>query len=433
MLGKSMYSWAKDLYPINRSLTGTGVRQTLAYLGNLLPGLVMHEVPSGTKAFDWSVPDEWTIRDAYITDESGKRVVDFQQHNLHVVGYSEPVNLWLDRKELEQYLYSLPDQPNAIPYITSYYKRRWGFCLTHNQRMLLPQGLYHVVVDSDLKPGVLNYAELILTGETDEEVLLSTYICHPSMANNELSGPVVTTALAKWLQSLENRRYTYRIVFIPETIGSIVYLSKNIDQLKRQVIAGFNITCIGDDRCYSYLPSRNGSTLSDQVALHVLHHTDSDYKRYSWLDRGSDERQYCAPGIDLPVATIMRSKYGEYPEYHTSLDNFDVVTPSGLEGGFIALRRAIEIIEQNIYLKTTVLCEPQLGKRGLYPSLSTKESGEQVRGMMNLISYCDGSLTLLEIANLIEEPFWNLIAIVEKLVTHGLLEKKYVSSLTASS
>lgn len=428
-----MYSWAKDLYPINRSLTGTGVRQTLAYLGNLLPGLVMHEVPSGTKAFDWSVPDEWTIRDAYITDESGKRVVDFQQHNLHVVGYSEPVNLWLDRKELEQYLYSLPDQPNAIPYITSYYKRRWGFCLTHNQRMLLPQGLYHVVVDSDLKPGVLNYAELILTGETDEEVLLSTYICHPSMANNELSGPVVTTALAKWLQSLENRRYTYRIVFIPETIGSIVYLSKNIDQLKRQVIAGFNITCIGDDRCYSYLPSRNGSTLSDQVALHVLHHTDSDYKRYSWLDRGSDERQYCAPGIDLPVATIMRSKYGEYPEYHTSLDNFDVVTPSGLEGGFIALRRAIEIIEQNIYLKTTVLCEPQLGKRGLYPSLSTKESGEQVRGMMNLISYCDGSLTLLEIANLIEEPFWNLIAIVEKLVTHGLLEKKYVSSLTASS
>jgi len=428
----SIYEWANDLFYINRSLTGEGVRETLLYLKKILPDLFIHEVPSGTKAFDWTVPDEWTVRDAYIADESGMRVVDFQQHNLHVVGYSEPVDLWLDREELEQYLHSLPDQPNAIPYVTSYYERRWGFCLTHNQRMLLPQGLYHVVVDSDLKPGVLNYAELILPGETDEEILLSTYICHPSMANNELSGPIVTTALAQWLQNLEKRRYTYRIVFIPETIGSIVYLSKNIDQLKRQVIAGFNITCIGDDRCYSYLPSRNGSSLSDQVALHVLHHTDTNFKRYSWLDRGSDERQYCAPGIDLPIATIMRSKYGEYPEYHTSLDNFDVVTPSGLEGGFIALRRAIEIIEYNIYLKTAVLCEPQLGRRGLYPSLSTKESGEQVRAMMNLISYCDGSRTLLEIANLIEEPFWDLMVIVEKLVDHRLLEKSCISTaLTA--
>lgn len=428
-----MFSWAKDLYPINRSLTGTGVRQTLAYLSNLLTGLVMHEVPSGTKAFDWTVPDEWTVRDAYIADESGKRVVDFHQHNLHVVGYSEPVDLWLDREELEQYLHSLPDQPNAIPYVTSYYERRWGFCLTHNQRMLLPQGLYHVVVESDLKPGVLNYAELILPGETDEEILLSTYICHPSMANNELSGPIVTTALAQWLQSLEKRRYTYRIVFIPETIGSIVYLSKNIDQLKRQVIAGFNITCIGDDRCYSYLPSRNGSSLSDQVALHVLHHTDTNFKRYSWLDRGSDERQYCAPGVDLPIATIMRSKYGEYPEYHTSLDNLNLITPSGLEGGYKAIRRAIEILEQNVYLRATVICEPQLGRRDLYPTLSTKESGEQVKAMMNLISYSDGTFTLLEIADLIREPFWELMPIVEKLVIHGLLEKKYISSLLTAS
>ena len=419
-----MHSWAKDLFPINRSLTGSGVRQTLAYLGNLLPGLVVYDVPSGTKAFDWTVPDEWAIRDAYIADESGKRLVDFQKHNLHVLGYSDSVDLWLDREELEHHLHSLPTQPDAIPYVTSYYKRRWGFCLTHNQRMLLPPGRYHAVIDSDLKPGVLNYAELILPGETQDEVLLSTYICHPSMANNELSGPVVTTAIAQWLQSLKNRRYTYRIVFIPETIGSVVYLSLNINHLKRNVIAGFNITCIGDDRCYSYVPSRNGNTLSDQVALHVLKHTDAGYKHYSWLDRGSDERQYCAPGVDLPIATIMRSKYAEYPEYHTSLDNFDLVTPSGLEGGFIAIRRAIEILEQDIYIKTTLLCEPQLGNRGLYPTLSTKESGEQVRTMMNLISFCDGSRKLLEIANLIEEPFWSLMAIVKKLVNHGLLEKK---------
>lgn len=429
----SIYEWANDLFYINRSLTGEGVRETLLYLKNILPDLFIHEVPSGTKAFDWTVPDEWTVRDAYIADESGKRVVDFHQHNLHVVGYSEAVDLWLDREELEQYLHSLPDQPNAIPYVTSYYERRWGFCLTHNQRMLLPQGLYHVVVESDLKPGVLNYAELILPGETDEEILLSTYICHPSMANNELSGPIVTTALAQWLQSLEKRRYTYRIVFIPETIGSIVYLSKNIDQLKRQVIAGFNITCIGDDRCYSYLPSRNGSSLSDQVALHVLHHTDTNFKRYSWLDRGSDERQYCAPGVDLPIATIMRSKYGEYPEYHTSLDNLNLITPSGLEGGYKAIRRAIEILEQNVYLRATVICEPQLGRRDLYPTLSTKESGEQVKAMMNLISYSDGTFTLLEIADLIREPFWELMPIVEKLVIHGLLEKKYISSLLTAS
>ena len=430
-VGEQMYRWATDLFPINRSLTGTGVRETLAYLVNLLPGLVIHKVPSGTIAFDWTVPDEWAIRDAYIADESGKHVVDFKQHNLHVVGYSEPIDVWLDRDELEQYLYSLQDQPDAIPYITSYYARRWGFCLTHNQRLALPPGRYHAVVDSDLKQGVLNYAELIFHGETDEEVLLSTYICHPSMANNELSGPVVTVALAQWLQSLDKRRYTYRIVFIPETIGSIVYLSQNIYKLKPKVIAGFNITCIGDDRCYSYLPSRAGNSLSDQVALHVLQHTDADFKRYAWLDRGSDERQYCAPGVDLPIATVMRSKYGEYPEYHTSLDNFDVVTHSGLEGGFIALRRAIEIIEQDVYLKATVLCEPQLGKRGLYPTLSTKESGEQVRTMMNLISYCDGSRSLLEIANLIKEPFWVLMPIVEKLVAHRLLEQNSVPIVTA--
>jgi aminopeptidase-like protein len=260
-----------------------------------------------------------------------------------------------------------------------------------------------------------------LPGQTDREVFLSTYVCHPSMANNELSGPVVTTALARWLMTLKSRKYTYRVVFIPETIGSIVYLSQHLDHLKSHVIAGFNITCIGDDRCYSYLPSRAGNTLSDHAALHVLKHISPDFKRYSWLDRGSDERQYCAPGVDLPMATIMRSKYGVYPEYHTSLDDLTLVTPSGLEGGFNAIRQALEVIENNVRPKTQILGEPQMGKRGLYPTVGTKDSRNQVRAMMDMISYCDGNRTLLEIAEVIGEPMSKLVALLKPLISNGLL------------
>ncbi len=421
LIGNKLYDLMVKLFPICRSITGPGVRETLNYIKLLLPGLVIHEVASGTKAFDWIVPDEWFIQGGFIEDESGRRIVDFENNNLHIVGYSEQVDQWMDLEELEEHLYSLPEQPNAIPYITSYYERIWGFCLTHEQRLSLNKGRYHVVIDSEIKPGVLNYAELILPGESDEEVLLSTYVCHPSMANNEVSGPVVSTVLAQWLMSLESRRFTYRIIFIPETIGSIVYLSKHLEHLKKHVIAGFNITCIGYERCYSYLPSRNGNTLSDKTALHVLKHTDPDFKSYTWLDRGSDERQFCAPGVDLPIATIMRSKYGEYPEYHTSLDNLCLMTPAGLEGGFTVLKKSIEILEKNDFLKTTVICEPQLGKRDLYPSLSTKESGKHVRTMMNLISYCDGTRSLLEIAELISEPFWELVPLVDKLKKHDLI------------
>lgn len=417
-----MYALAKRLWPKNRSLTGDGVRETLQVLGEFLPKLTVHEVPSGTRAFDWTVPDEWNIRAAWIEDQSGQRVIDFQENNLHVVGYSEAVDCWMDLDELQAHLHSLPDQPNAIPYVTSYYSPRWGFCVTHELRQKLKPGLYRAVIESECKPGVLNYGELIIPGECEQEIFLSTYICHPSMANNELSGPVVTTALAQWLIAMPSRRYTYRIVFIPETIGSLVYLSKHLNYLKSNVIAGFNVTCIGDDRCYSYLPSRAGDTLSDFAAQHVLKHIAPDFKRYTWLDRGSDERQYCAPGVDLPIATIMRSKYGEYPEYHTSLDNLELVTPAGLEGGFNALRKAVECIENNVRLRTTVFGEPQLGKRGLYPTLSTKESGNQVRAMMDMISYCDGERTLLEIADAIGEPMSKLLEILQPLVFNGLIE-----------
>jgi aminopeptidase-like protein len=421
---KLMYKWACDLFPINRSLTGPGVRETLYYLKNILSDLKIISIPSGHKAFDWEVPEEWSISEAYIEGDNGNLIIDFKNNNLHIVGYSTAVDTWLTLDKLNEHLYSLPEQPDAIPYVTSYYKKHWGFCLSHRQRQTLSPGRYHVVIRSEFKSGVLNYAELLLHGKTKKEVFLSTYICHPSMANNELSGPVVTTALALWLGSLKERRFTYRIIFIPETIGSITYLSKNIDHLKNHVIAGFNITCVGDDRCYSYLPSRNGNSISDKAAIHVLKHIDPEFKHYTWLDRGSDERQYCAPGVDLPIACIMRSKYGEYPEYHTSQDNLNLVTPSGLLGGYNALRQAIEIIEKNVKLKTTVLCEPQLGKRGLYPELSIKGSDIGVRSMIDLISYCDGEKTLLEIANLVNKPVWELFPIIRQLINQRLIESK---------
>lgn len=420
-LKDDIYKFCIELFPICRSITGNGVRQTLKIIASHLPDLKIYEVPTGTKAYDWSVPKEWNISDAYIIDPQGNKIIDFKKSNLHVVGYSKPVNRLMTLDELQKHLHSLPDQPNAIPYITSYYQDYWGFCLTDNQRKSLEPGTYQVVIDSELKDGHLTYGEWILPGKSKKEIFISTYICHPSMANNELSGPAVTTYIARWLKSLPTPNYTYRIVFIPETIGSIVYLSRNFDTMKERIISGFNVTCIGDDRAYSYLASRYGNTLADQVAQHVLKHTHPNYDRYSYLDRQSDLRQYCSPGVDLPMVTLMRSKYGEYPEYHTSLDNLDLISTDGLFGGFTVLKRCIECLEHNETLKVTVRCEPQLGKRGLYPNLSTKENKLIVQNMMNLIAYCDGSNDLLSVAEIIGVPMWELYEIVFNLKENGLL------------
>lgn len=422
MNGLEIHSLAQQLWSINRSLTGDGVRETLKIFQHHCPELTIHEVPTGTKVYDWTIPREWRVREAWLRKPDGTKICSFDANNLHLVGYSVPISTHMSLVELQPHLYSLPDQPNAIPYVTSYYREAWGFCLSQDERDALEDGEYEVHIDSELFDGSLSYGELLIPGEKEEEIFLSTYICHPSMANNELSGPVVSISLAKWLKSIPNRRYSYRIVFIPETIGSITYISKNLEVLSARVVGGFNVTCIGDNRSYSYLPSRRGNTESDLIALHVLKNIDPDFAKYTWGNRGSDERQYCAPHVNLPIASIMRTKYGMYSEYHTSLDNLtDVVTPEGLEGGFNALRRAIELFERNLYPSATVLCEPQMGKRGLYPTISVKGSARDMRFMMNVLSWSDGSLSVREIADLCGCPAWDVYPVIDTLSEHGLI------------
>ena len=421
-----IFQLAEELFPICRSLTGDGVRQTLEILMRELPGLQSHEVPSGTQCFDWTIPDEWNIRDAYIIGPSGEKVVDFAESNLHVVHYSTPVDTVISLDELQEHLYSLPEMPDAIPYVTSYYERRWGFCLADSKRRELVAGDYRVVIDSTLEPGFLTSGELVIEGRTDEEVMFSTYICHPSMANNELSGPLVACYLAKWIDSLPDRKYTYRFLFNPETIGAISYLSRDedrLDHLKRKVVAGFNLSCVGDTRCYSYLPSRKGDTLADRTALHVLKSMGHEFIRYSFLDRGSDERQYCSPGIDLPVCSILRSKFGTYPEYHTSLDNLDLISREGLEQTLECYQRCVTVIENNQTLEVTTPCEPQLGKRQLYPTLSKVGSARNTAAMMDLLAYADGKVDLLEICEIIGVPLWELVDTVDLLMKHDLLRR----------
>ena len=435
--GEYAYNLASELFPICRSITGNGVRQTLKILQRENPELTINEVPSGTQVFDWTVPKEWNIKDAWVKDKNGKKIIDFTETNLHIMGYSIPVHKTVSLKELLDVIYTEPNQPEVIPYVTSYYKERYGFCISENQKNQMLNDYaetdqFEICIDSTLEDGSLTYGELILEpcGQSvadvckeTKEILFSTYICHPSLANNELSGPCLSTILIKWLKSLTSRKYRYRFVFTPETIGSITYLSRNYKELQKTVIAGFNLTCVGDDRTYSYLPTAYGNTLSDKVLKNVLHFHYPEYKTYPFLQSGSEERRYNAPGIDIPVACFCRSLYGVYPEYHTSADNLSLISPSGLQGSFDVMRKCIIALEHNQKYRMTCLCEPQLGKRGLYPTVSRKGQYDEVFKLVNMISYFDGKNDLIDVSNIIQVPVEEMLENVEKLDKAGLLEK----------
>ncbi len=419
--GEKMHALLKRLFPICRSLTGAGVRDTLRILQETNP-IEIKSVPSGTAVMDWTVPEEWEVKDAYILDPHGHKVVDFKRNNLHLVSYSTPFRGHLSLDELQPHLYSLPDQPDAIPYVTSYYKRRWGFCLSHKVRENLKPGNYEVVVDTRHFAGELNYGELLVAGESEKEILVSCNICHPSLANNELSGPVLLNSLAQAVRATKPR-LSYRFVWVPETIGSLVYLSRNIDEMKRRTVAGIVATCVGDPGPFSYLYSRLGNCLTDRVALHCLTRAGIPFREYSYLDRGSDERQYGAPGVDLPVGSLTRTLYAKFPEYHTSLDTPDFVTAEALAESYSMYRSLFFTIEHNRTYQVCVLGEPMLSKRGMYPDLGGRHIVLDHRLLVNVIAYCDGQHDLLKIADLLEVPLANLVPIVKSCLEAGLLKE----------
>jgi len=400
---KNFITLAKKLYPINRSITGKGVLQTLNIIKkNHLPKLKIKKIRSGTIAYDWKVPPEWVIKNAFVKNEYGKKIIDFKKNNLHLVSYSKKINKYVGKKELNKHLFSIPKKPNAIPYVTSYYKPFWGFALSHNERKKIKGKKFFVHIDSHFKyKGHLSYGELYLKGRSTKEILITTYICHPSMANNEVSGPVVSTFVAKYFGNLK-KRYSMRFIFVPETIGSISFIHKNFKKLKKNVIAAYCLTCIGDERNYSLILSKYGNSLSDLSALEALKKLNKKYKKYSFLYRGSDERQFNSPGVNIPMTALLRTKYGAYPEYHTSLDNFNVVTEKGLKGGYEFVKKTVSLIQNKIIPISKIVCEPMLTKRKIHPIISKGKIFRNERNILDFMSYSDGKNDLSEISNLIK-------------------------------
>jgi len=390
---KGLHGFATELYPICRSITGEGIRETLESINKRIP-LEITRVPTGTNVFDWTVPNEWNIRDAYIKDANGTRMVDFQTSNLHVVNYSTPARAIMSLAELEPHLHSLPQQPDLIPYRTSYYKQDWGFCLSHNQKSALAEGSYEVCIDSTLAAGYLIYGECYIPGRSSDEVLISAHCCHPSLANDNLSGLTVAVALAEFLAG-RDLRYSYRFLFAPGTIGAITWLSRNRDNAGR-IRHGLVLTGIGDAGGFHYKKSRRGNTEIDLAMAHVLHHCGGSSEILEFSPYGYDERQYCSPGFNLPVGCLMRSVWGTYPEYHTSADNLEFIRPAQLGASLRVCIALVDVLEGNRrYQNLSPYCEPQLGKRGLYNSSAGEK---QISARLWVLNLSDGKHSLLDIA-----------------------------------
>lgn len=421
--GDKIYNLATEIYPICRSITGNGVRETLRCLGRHI-ALQTHEVASGTAAFDWIVPREWNIRDAYIKNPAGQRVLDFQACNLHVMSYSTPVHGYFRLDELKPHIFTLPEQPDLIPYRTSYYKDGWAFCMAYSQLQALPEGVYEVLIDSTLADGSLTYGEYCHRGETDQEVILSAHVCHPSLANDNCSGLALLTCLAEHLAAVRTR-YTYRFIFAPGTIGAIVWLSRN-EHVVSRIAHGLIVSCVGDSGGPTYKRSRRGNSAIDQAMAHVLRHAAPEAKLVEFSPYGYDERQYCSPGFDLPVGLLQRSQFATFPEYHTSGDNLDFIRPEHLASSYRIVVAALDLLENNAHMiNKNPKCEPQLGKRGLYSSAGgITHTAEQAMALLWVLNLSDGAYSLLDIAERAGMPFETVHEASHRLEEKALLERR---------
>lgn len=422
----SLVGLIKELYPICRSITGDGVRETLRIIGQRI-ALEMREVPSGTKVFDWTVPLEWNVTDAYVMNGAGQRVIDFQSHNLHLMGYSVPVRKKMSLEELRPHLFSLPAYPEWIPYRTSYYKENWGFCIRHADFERLSDGEYDVVIDSTLHSGSLTYGEFYLPGEVSDEILVSCHVCHPSLCNDNLSGIAVAVKLAETLAA-RSRRYSYRFLFIPGTIGSITWLAQNEQKVSR-IRHGLVLTGVGDAGNVTYKKSRQGNTEIDRAMMHILKHSGETHAIIDFSPYGYDERQYCSPGFNLPVGCFMRTPHSQYPEYHSSADNLSLIRPKSLAQSYTHCLTVFELLEGNrVYVNQNPRCEPQLGRRGLYRAIAgQQEYQSRELALLWVLNMSDGRHALLDIAGRADLPFGQIQSAAEALVEVGLL-KEYRSS-----
>ena len=421
-VGRTLHDLIAELYPLCRSITGEGVRETLRLIEKRIP-LEIVEVPSGTSVFDWTVPLEWNVSDAYIKDSDGVRIVDFKSNNLHLMGYSTPLQKRMRLDDLKGHLFTLPDHPEWIPYRTSYYQKNWGFCLSHNDFTRLADGEYDVMIDATLKPGSLTYGESYWPGETSDEILISCHTCHPSLCNDNLSGIAVAVMLAQTI-ALHKRRYSYRFLFIPGTIGSITWLARN-EQLVSRIKHGLVLTGVGDAGGITYKRSRQGQAEIDRAVTHVLKHSKHAHTIIDFFPYGYDERQYCSPAFNLPIGCFMRTPHGEYPEYHSSADNLTFVKADALSQSYVSCAEVFDLLERNrMYMNQNPKCEPQLGRRGLYRSIAGQQDKQQQElALLWVLNCSDGHHNLLDIAERANIPFHNVHSAAEALLGVGLLKE----------